>query len=88
MPRSPALAVLAILAFAGVTASAFPASAHGWHRHHHRHHHLHRHHRVWVHDYGPRYRWTSVSLFGLGWGCGLQRFVTKYGALAYREVCY
>ena len=87
MPRSLTTAALAIFGFAAVAISSQEASAHGWHGHRHHHYH-HRHHRGWVHHYGPRYRWVSISPFAWNYGCGLRRFVTRYGALAYREVCY
>lgn len=76
----------ALVVLSGALSIAAPeASAHGW-RHHHHHHYRHRHHRGWVHSYEPRYHWTSVGL--VGWGCGLRQFITRHGALAYREVCY
>ena len=88
------MAALSVFGFAALAAWSPEASAHGWHRHGHRHHQSHhRHHRGWVHDhgprhyYGPRYRWVSISPFAWSYGCGLRRFITSYGALAYREVC-
>lgn len=82
----PRVAAVAALAFGGALAVPPDAGAHGWHRHHR--HALHRHHhpRGWVHDYGPRYYW-SAGFYGWPFGCGVRRFVTYYGALAYREVC-
>lgn len=89
MPRTPPLILLAALAFGGTLATAAtPASAHGWHRHHHHPPDWHYRHRGRLHYYGPRYRWSTSSLYGWTYGCGLRRVVTYYGALAYREVCY
>lgn len=74
-------AIAALLA--GSAFVAPQASAHGWHRHHHHHgwqHHHRGHHRVY-------YRATA-PLFGWGHRCYTGRFVTYFGALAYRQVCH
>lgn len=68
-------AIAALLA--GSALAAPQASAHGWHRQHHG---WHRHHRVY-------YRATAPH-FGWGHHCHVRRFVTYYGALAYRQVCH
>lgn len=84
MPRLVTMAALAAF-LAGSTLAAPQASAHGWRRHHHHAGSYHHHRRGWHHD--RRHHWASAPLFGWG-GCHVRRFVTYYGALAYRQVCH
>lgn len=86
MSLSSRLAIVGLLALPAAGIATAPAEAHGWRQHHRHYHYRHRHQRVRVHFYAPRYHWTSVG--GIGWGCGLRQFITYYGSLAYREVCY
>lgn len=86
MQGLPKMAAVAVLVLGGISAVPAEAGAHGWHRHHRHSYHRHAHSRVWIHDYTPRPRWSAV-FNAWPFGCGVRRFVTYYGALAYREVC-
>ena len=82
MSRARKAAAVAVLSIAGAALSVPEANADGWHRHRRHHHHHHRH--LPVQSYEPQYE----RALGFAWiGCGMQQFVTRYGALAYRRVC-